>query len=297
MAGTEARLESGFMKFAYFLMVAAVVFPRAQAQSPHQGNNPFPGYKVVGNVYYVGADDITSYLITTPQGHIVLNAGYEDTVPIIRDNIRALGFKPEDVKIMLNSQAHFDHVAGQSALQKLTGAKIYSSAREVAVLESGGVKDPRWGKEQTYPAVHVDHVVKDGEKVQLGGVTVVAHLTPGHSMGCTTWTMTVNEGGRTYNVVFVGGLGINPGVKFVKDPTWPGIVDDYEKTFPVLRALPCDIFLGAHGGYYGMREKVKRMGTGKENPFVDPQGYRDYIDRSEKDFRAQLAGEKAAVRP
>jgi metallo-beta-lactamase class B len=279
------------MNFAQGVLVSAVVLLSARAQSPHEGNKPFPGYKVIGNVYYVGADDITSYLITTPKGHIIVNTGYEDTVPIIRDNIRALGFKPEDVKIMLNGQAHYDHVAGQSALQKLTGAKIYSSAKEVAVVESGGAKDPRWGKEQTYPPVHVDHVVKDGDKVQLGGVTLVAHLTPGHSLGCTTWTMTVTDSGRKYNVVFVGGLSINPGVRLVKDPTWPGIAEDYEKTFKVLRGLPCDVFLGAHGNYYGMLDKVKRIGNGKENPFIDPQGYGAYIDRSEKVFRAQVAAE------
>lgn len=279
------------MNFAHRLVVAALFVSAAHAQSPHEGNKPFPGYKIIANIYYVGADDITSYLITTPQGHIILNAGYEDTVPIIRDNIRALGFKPEDVKIMLNGQAHYDHVEGQRDLQKLTGAKIYSSAREVDVLESGGAKDARFGKEYTYPPVHVDHVVKDGEKVQLGGVTLVAHMTPGHSIGCTTWTMIVEDGGKKYNVVFVGGTTINPGVKLVKNPTWPGIAEDYTRTFQVLRGLPCDVFLGAHGGYYGMLAKYKQMKSGAANPFIDPQGYKDFIDRSEKVFRTQLASE------
>jgi metallo-beta-lactamase class B len=272
------------------LVCAALAFPQAQ----HEGNNPYPPFKIAGNVYYVGADDIASYLITTPQGHIILNNGYEDTVPIIRDNVRALGFRTEDIKIMLNSQAHYDHVAGQGAFQKLTAAKIYSSPQEVAVLESGGAKDPRWGREITYPPVHVDHVVKDGEKVQLGGVTVVAHLTPGHSMGCTTWTMVVNDGGKSYNVVFVGGTGINPGVHFIKNPTWPTIVEDYRKTFPVFRSLKCDIFLGAHGGYFGMKEKRARMKEGGPNPFVDPEGYKKYIDDAEKTVNAQIAAESAA---
>jgi metallo-beta-lactamase class B len=281
------------MKFALGIVPASLLVCALLAQSPHEGNKPFPGYKVIGNIYYVGADDITSYLITTPQGHIILNTGYEDTVPIIQDNVRRLGFRLEDVKIMLNGQAHYDHVAGQRDLQKLTGAKIYSSEKEVEVLESGGAKDPRWGKEQTYPPVHVDHIVKDGEKVQLGGVTLVAHLTPGHSLGCTTWTMTVTDGGRTYDVVFVGGTTINPGVRLVRDPTWPGIAEDYEKTFRILRSLKCDVFLGAHGGYYGMLAKHEKMSQGKANPFIDPQGYRDFIDRAEKVFRAQVASETA----
>ena len=272
---------------AFFLLALAAV-----AQSAHEGNNPFPPYKIIGNIYYVGADDVTSYLITTPQGHIVINAGYEDTVPIIEAGIRKLGFKPSDVKILLNGQAHFDHVAGLSGLQKITGAKIWSSEREVAVLESGGAKDPRWGREVTYPPVHVDHVVRDGETLRLGGVDLVAHLTPGHSIGCTTWTMKVADAGKSYDVVFVGGTTINPGVRFLKDPTWPGIAEDYQRTFQVLHSLPCDVFLGAHGGYYGMQEKVKRM-NGPVNPFIDPQGYRDFIDKSERTFQAQLAAEKA----
>jgi metallo-beta-lactamase class B len=265
----------------------------AAAQGRHEGNQPFPPYKVIGNIYYVGAEDITSYLITTSQGDIVINAGYEDTPPIIEGGIRKLGFHLKDVKFLLNGQAHFDHVAGLSALQKATGAKIWSSQREVAVLESGGAKDPRWGKEVTYPRVHVDHVVTDGEKLTLGGVTLVAHLTPGHSIGCTTWTMKVIDAGKPYDVVFVGGTTINPGVRLVKNPTWPGIASDYEKTFQVLRSLPCDVFLGAHGGYYGMLEKVKQM-NGPVNPFIDPEGYRKFVAKAEKTFRAQLAAETAA---
>jgi len=272
--------------------VCSLVCLAAAAKSPHAGNNPFPPYQVIGNIFYVGADDITSYLITTPKGHIVINAGYEETPPIILASIQKLGFRPTDVKILLNGQAHVDHVAGLHALQKATGAAIWSSEREVAVLESGGVKDPRFGKQFTYPPVHVDHVVRDGEELKLGGVTLVARLTPGHSIGCTTWTMQVTDAGQQYDVVFVGGTGINPGVRLVKNPTWPGIAADFEKTFQVLRSLHCDVFLGAHGSYYGMLEKVKRR-NGPVNPFIDPEGYRQFVDRSEKAFQAQLAAEKA----
>jgi metallo-beta-lactamase class B len=273
--------------FAFFVVSMA-----AAANSPHEGNNPFPPYQVIGNIYYVGADDITSYLITTPQGHIVINAGYEDTAPIVVGSIRKLGFNLADVKILLNGQAHFDHVAGLRAVQKATGAAIWSSEREVAILESGGAKDPLFGKRFTYPPVHVDHVVRDGEELKIGGASLVAHLTPGHSIGCTTWTMKVKDGGKQYDVVFVGGTGINPGIRLVKNPTWPGIAADFEKTFQVLRSLHCDVFLGAHGSYYGMLEKVKRR-TGPANPFIDPEGYRTYVDSAEKAFQAQLRAEKA----
>ncbi|MDE3197535.1 MAG: subclass B3 metallo-beta-lactamase [Acidobacteriota bacterium] len=277
-----------------FVPVSAAVLLSvlAFAQPKHEGNSPIPPYRIIGNIYYVGADDITAYLIATSAGDIVLNAGYEDTAPIVLNGIQKLGFKPRDVKILLNGQAHYDHVAGLKALQDATGAKIWSSEPEVAVLESGGAKDPRWGKEVTYPPVHVDHVVRDGERLTLGGVTLVAHMTPGHSIGCTTWTMQVSDGGRQYDVVFVGGTTINPGVRLVKDPLWPGIAADYETAFRVLRSLHCDVFLGAHGAYYGMREKIRRMG-GPVNPFIDPEGYRNFIDKSEKTFLDQVAAEKA----
>ena len=275
------------------LRSAVVLLASVTLYSQDSDNQPFPPYQIIGNVYYVGASDITSYLITTPAGHILINSGYENTPPIIADGIRKLGFKLNDVKILLNGQAHFDHVAGLRALQKATGAAVWSSEREVVVLESGGAKDTRFGKEFRYPPVHVDHVVRDGEEVKLGGVTLVAHLTPGHSIGCTTWTMKVTGAGKQYDVVFVGGTGINPGVRLVKNPTWPGIAADFEKTFQTLRSLHCDVFLGAHGSYYGMLEKVKRR-NGPVNPFIDPEGYRRFVDRSEKIFQAQLAAEKAA---
>jgi|SRR5579872_5072262 len=276
------------------LRCAVIVLASIALYSQNSDNQPFPPYKIIANVYYVGASDITSYLITTPAGHILINSGYENTPPIIVDGIRKLGFKIEDVKILLNGQAHFDHVAGQAAMQRLTGAKIYSSEPEVAVLESGGKADPRWGHEVTYPVVKVDHVVRDLEQVTLGGVTLTAHMTPGHSIGCTTWTMKVSDGGKSYDVVFVGGTTINPGVKFIGKPTYPGIADDYARTFRVLHALKCDVFLGAHGGYYGMKEKYKKMKDGAgTNPFIDPDGYRTFVDRAEKDYLDQLAKEKA----
>jgi metallo-beta-lactamase class B len=242
----------------------------------------------------VGASDIASFLITTPAGHILVNSGYQDTPPIIRDGIVKLGFKPRDVRILLNSQAHFDHVAGQAEMQRMTGAKIYSSEREMAVLESGGKADPRWGREYAYPAVKVDRVVRDLEEVALGGVTLVAHLTPGHSIGCTTWTLRVPEGGKVYDVVIVGGTSVNSGVRFLRNPTYPGIADDYARTFRILRALPCDVFLASHGFSYGMAEKYGKMKAGAAaNPFIDPEGYRAFVNRAEKEYLDRLAKEKA----
>src|SRR5579872_147468 len=191
-ASIARRYDCHVSRFALLVLTA---FAAAVAQNSRPDNQPFPAYHIIGPVYYVGASDITSYLIATPAGHILINTGYEDTPPIIRDGIVKLGFNPRDVKIILNSQAHFDHVAGTAEMQRLTGAKIYSSRREVAVLESGGKADLRFGREYTYPPVKVDHVVGDLERVTLGGVTLVAHMTPGHSIGCTTWTLRAVDGG------------------------------------------------------------------------------------------------------
>lgn len=278
------------------LLLALAVAYAAFALTPHEGNNPFPAYRIMDNLYYVGTEDIASYLIVTPKGHFILNSGYEETPAMIRRSVEKLGFKITDVKILLNSQAHFDHVAGQAALQKMTGAKIYSSEREVGVLESGGKTDSRYGREVTYPPVHVDHTVTDGERVTLGGVALTAHLTPGHSIGCTTWTMQATDAGRIYDVVFVGGTSINPGVRLVDHPTYPGIAEDFKRTFQTLRSLKCDVFLGAHGGYYGMIEKYKRLEKGAQpNPFIDPEGYRTYVDAAEARFLDQLSAEMARL--
>src|ERR1039458_9099364 len=175
---------------AVFVLLAAASLA---AEAAHPDAQPFPPYRIAGNLYYVGTNDITSYLVTTPAGHIVINAGYEETPALIVDSIEKLGFHARDVKILLNGQAHYDHVAGLAALQKLTGAQIYSSATEVAVLESGGKADFRFGNEYTYPRVKVDRVVNDGDKVTLGGMTLIAHVTGGHSVGCTTWTLAVTD--------------------------------------------------------------------------------------------------------
>jgi metallo-beta-lactamase class B len=273
------------------LLIAVVVMIGAGVT--HTDAQPFPAYRIAGNLYYVGTNDITSYLITTPAGHIVINEGYEETPALIRDSIEKLGFQPHDVKILLNGQAHFDHVAGMAAMQKLTGAQIYSSAAEVPVLESGGKADFRFGNDHTYPPVKVDHVVNDGDKVTLGGVTVVAHVTGGHSVGCTTWTMQVSDDAhKLYDVVIVGGTTINPGVTLLRNVKYPAVSDDFARTFRVLRSLHCDIFLGAHGGYYGMLAKYDRLKRGEPNPFVDPDGYRAHIDAAEKRYQDQLARER-----
>jgi metallo-beta-lactamase class B len=271
-------------------MMAVVVAGRGQDSSTWL--QPFPPYRIAGNLYYVGSKDLASYLIVTPQGDILINSSLQSSVPLIKKSVEELGFKFSDVKILLISHSHWDHAAGSAEIKKLTGAKYMVMDADVPVAESGGRKDFRYGKspEDWYPPAKVDRVLHDGSEVQLGGTVLVAHLTPGHTKGCTTWTMKVKDGGKTYNVVIVGGTYVNPGYKLAGDmAAYPQITQDYEKTFRVLRSLPCDIFLGAHGIYFGMLAKYPRLKQEGAQVFVDPQGYKDYVAEAERAFQAELA--------
>src|SRR6476646_289687 len=233
---------------------------------------PFPAHKVIGNVPYVGSKDLASYLITTPEGHILINSGFDRTVPLIQKSVESLGFKMTDVKIILASHAHSDHVAGHALLQKATGAKVYVMRGDDQVIASGGKGQYMYSSSRWEPC-KVDRVLEDRDEVKLGGITLVARLTPGHTRGCTTWTWRVEDSGKTYDVVVVGSPNVNPGYKLVKNAAYPEIAADFGKTFEVLKGLPCDVFLGAHGSYYGMVERYALLMKGQANAFVNPKGY------------------------
>jgi len=276
-------------------LIAAMGTPaKAQGFDTSSWTTPFPPYRIAGNLYYVGSKDLASYLIVTPQGDILINSSLQSSVPLIKKSVEQLGFKFSDIKILLISHAHWDHAAGSAEIKKLTGAKYMVMDADVPVVESGGRKDFHYGRspEDRYPPAKVDRVLHDGDEVRLGGTVLVAHLTPGHTKGCTTWTMKVNDGGKTYNVVIVGSPNINPGYKLVGDPAYPQMAQDYEKTFQVLKSLPCDIFLGAHGGYYGMLAKYARSKQEGAKAFVDPQGYKAFVADREQVFRAELAKQR-----
>ena len=250
---------------------------------------PFPAHRVIGNVYYVGSKDLAVYLITTDEGHILINSGFEETVPLIRRGVESLGYKMRDVKILLASHAHADHVAGHALLKQLTGAKVYVMRDDETVIASGGKGQYLYTKSRWKPC-EVDRVLNDGEEVKLGGVVLRAHRTPGHTPGCTTWAWRVTEGARAYDVVVIGSPNVNPGYQLVDNEDYPHIADDFATTFQVLKKLECDVFLGAHGSYYGMLVKYERSKDGENsNPFVDPVGYRAYVEQKEKAFRETLA--------
>jgi metallo-beta-lactamase class B len=268
-------------------LVAAQKDPTSRAS-----NQPVEPFRILGNLYYVGASDVTSFLIVTPDGNILLDSGFEETVPLIRDSVKKLGFKMEDVKLLLNSHSHFDHAGGLAALKQLTGAKMVAMDTEAPLLARGGKNDFRFGDDIAFPPVAVDRIVHDGGTVTLGGVTLTAHKTPGHTPGNTTWTMKAQDKGKSYDVVFVGSDTINPGVVLTNNPKYPGIAADYAHTFEVLKSLPCDVFLASHGSFFDLKGKAERLRKGETpNPFVDPQGYREHVKGTEELYRAQLAKE------
>jgi metallo-beta-lactamase class B len=278
--------------FLRFLLVLAACMP-AQAAFQPGWNHPFPPHKIAGNLYYVGTNYLASYLVTTPEGHILINSDFEQSVPLIRASVEKLGFKFTDIKILLLSHAHDDHAAGSALVKKLTGAKFMVMEGDVAEVEHGGAGDFQYDSRWT-PA-KADRVLHDGDKVSLGGSVLTAHLTAGHTKGCTTWTMKVSDGGKGYNVVIVGSPNVNEGYKLVNNPKYPQIAADFAHQFDVLKSLPCDIFLGAHGAYYGMDEKYKKLQSGAGNVWVDPAGYRAYIDDRWKAFENELKRQRAGM--
>ena len=277
--------------------LASVLSTRtAASQASPDWTEPFPPFRIAGNLYYVGSKGLANYLITTPQGHILINSDLEENVPLIKASIEQLGFKFNDVKILLINHAHWDHNAGSAKVKELTGAKYMVMDGDVAVVESGGKSDFHYGADPAmrYPPTKVDRVLHDGDKVTLGNAALVAHLTPGHTRGNTTWTLAVRDGDKTYNAVIIGSPNVNPGYKLVGKASYPGIVQDYERTFRVLKSLPCDLFLGAHGAYYDLEAKYARMKAGSADAFVDREGCAKFIDEKEKAFRLELAKQSVA---
>lgn len=275
-------------------MIAVTGIAAAQGNPP-EWTEPFPPFKIAGNLYYVGSKGLANYLIATSQGNILINSDLEANVPLIKASIEKLGFKFSDTKILLISHAHNDHDAASAMVKRLTGAKYMVMDVDVPVVESGGKEDFQYGDTPAdlYEPTKVDRILHDGDKVTLGGTVLIARLTPGHTKGCTTWTMEVNEGGMTYNVAIVGSPYVNPGYKLVGNAKYPQIAGDYAREFRVLKSLPVDIFLGAHGSYFDLDAKYARLKDGKPSPFIDLDGYKKFVDAAERAFRAELAKQKA----
>ena len=281
---------------AHLLQLASLVASPLAAQtaeelfkrnigSPDQFNKPFPPHKVIGNIYYVGSESLSSFLVVTPQGNILINSCFEKTVPVIRASVEKLGFKFTDIKILLGSHAHGDHMEGDAMVKELTGAQVMAMAEDVPALmkiQPGGKPHP------------LDRTLHDGDEVKLGGMTLVAHLTAGHTRGCTTWTTKAQEAGKSHDVVIIGSVGVNPGYILVNNKDVPDIAGEYQRSFKLLRSLPCDVPLGSHPSMYNMQAKYAKLGKGP-NPFIDPEGYKHELDVQQHAFEEKLAEQKKAA--
>jgi metallo-beta-lactamase class B len=276
------------------LLLCPVVAKAQLSEDWRPWNNPVPPVRIIGNIYYVGASEVSSFLITTPNGHILIDSGFDETVPLIQANMKHLGFKLEDVKILLNSHAHADHAGGLATLKQLTGAKLFASKADAEILTNGGKGDFHWGDRLTFNPVKVDRTFGDKETVELGGVKLIARLTPGHTKGATTWTLKVKDGDKVYDIVIISSASV-PGYTLVNNTNYPKIIDDYAYTFKLLKSLPCDVFLAPHGSMFGLLAKQERLKKDAEtNPFLDPQGYRTYVQNAEQTYLKQLEKERQA---
>jgi metallo-beta-lactamase class B len=278
------------------LLVSLCLVASAGAQQNPDWTRPFPPFKLIGNVYWVGTYDLSTYLIATDAGHILINTGLAETVPEIKNGVEQLGFDFGDVEILLATHAHWDHVAGLAELERLTGAQVWMSEADAVLLEDGGKSDFRFGNDRdtSFEPVIVDRRLLDQDTIALGGVTLTAHHHPGHTKGATSFTLTVREGDRDYRVVIANMGSINPGVTVSGMPKYPTIGDDYARTFAAQKALPVDVFLASHASQFGMHQKYRPGDPYDPNRFVDPNGYLAAVERLERSFREQLARERAA---
>jgi metallo-beta-lactamase class B len=272
-----------------FICLLYSVCSFAQASATWRSwNEPVEPFRIVGNVYYVGAREVSSFLITSAQGHILLDGGFVESAAIIRDNIRKLGFKPEDVKYLVGSHAHFDHAGGLAQLKQWTGARFAASREDGALMVRGGRGDFAFGDKLTFPAVVPDKILVDGDGISVGDARMIAHLTPGHTKGCTTWTTEAEENRRSYHVVFLCSTSV-PGYTLVHNPAYPNIADDYRSTFAFLKSLPCDVFLAPHGSMFRLSEKlVARKNDVGRNSFIDVDEFQAFVDRSKREFEREL---------
>ena len=279
------------MKIARVIQIATLTAVAALAQNqqkaaPRDWNKPFPPHKVIGNIYSIGTAEISTFVITTTEGNILINSDFETTVPFLRANMEKLGLKLTDTKIILGSHAHGDHMEADAMLKELSGARVMAMEQDVPALRNmkpGGKAHP------------IDKIFKDGDEVKLGTTTIKAHLTAGHTKGCTTFSMQTQEAGKTYNVVIVCSVGWNPGYVLWNNKDYPQIADDYVKSFKTLRSLACDIFLGPHGNFYDLEGKYPKMAKGGANPYIDPAGYQAYVDLKEKQFLDEFNRQKQAA--
>ena len=292
-----------FLPSLLLLLCCTSIFAHAETETDPSWTTPIAPFQIADNLYYVGSQDLASYLVVTPKGNILINANLDSSPPQIRASVEKLGFRWTDTKILLNGQAHFDHMGGAAEVIRETHAQNMVMDGDVSVVETGGRSDFLSPSPNipTYAPVRVDRVLHDEDTVSLGGVTLTAHKTAGHTRGCTTWTMRAHlpgePAGTLRDIVIVGGVGFWSEYHLVATPghpvSYPGIVQDFQHTFAVLQALPCDVFLGAHGGYFDMLAKLKRYPQDGPRVFIDPAGYKEFVGNAQEKFEKALSKQQA----
>ena len=273
------------------LFCGALIVSPAAAQ-PDGWAKPFPGHRVIGNLYAVGTYDLASFLITSQDGHILINTGLEDSTSLIRENIESLGFRLEDVRILLTTQAHWDHTAALAEIKEIADAEMWATAGDAPVLEDGGFSDPHFGGRESFAPVKVDRILTDAEVIELGETRLTVLETPGHTVGSSSYTMTVREAGRDYAVVIANMGSINAGKRLVVEPTYPGVAEDFAETFRRQKLLPVDVWVASHGSQYGLHEKYKAGQPYDPDTFVDPAGFLAEVERLERVYLEQVAAER-----
>ena len=279
------------MRSIMVLCCAVLVISPATAQ-PDGWTTPFPGHRVIGNLYAVGTYDLASFLITSADGHILINTGLEDSTSLIRENIESLGFRLEDVRILLTTQAHWDHTAALADIKEIADAEMWATAGDAPVLEDGGFSDPHFGGRESFTPVNVDRILTDTEVIAVGETRLTVLETPGHTVGSSSYTMTVREAGRDYAVVIANMGTINEGKRLVVDPTYPGVAEDFAETFRRQKLLPVDVWVASHGSQYGLHEKYQAGQPYDPDTFVDPAGFLAEVERLERVYLEQVAAER-----
>jgi metallo-beta-lactamase class B len=299
----RARLE---VVMAAMLAAVVALAGGARSQVSPEWTEPVPPFALADGLYYVGSKGLASYLVTTPEGHVLINSNVADCLPLLRESVAKLGFQFSDIKILLISHAHWDHCAGSAAIKDATGAQYMVMEGDAEVVESGGKADFQYGgsPEAQYPPTKVDRVLHDRDEVRLGDTVLVAHLTPGHTKGCTTWTLkarSLADPTKLLDAVIVGSPNVNDGYRLVNNQAYWEIAADYDDALVTLASLPCDLFLGAHGSYFDLEAKFARRGeggasaAGMGNPFVDPEGYKEFVAAKKKAFEEELAQQVEAL--
>lgn len=291
------------VRLFWLFLILFSISPLSNAATDSAWTTPLAPFQIADNLYYVGSRDLASYLVVTPKGNILINANLETSPKQIRASVEKLGFHWKDTRILLNSQAHFDHMSGAAEVIRETHAKDMVMDGDVSVAETGARTDflAPSPNIRTFTPVHVDRVLHDGDTVSLGGVTLTAHKTAGHTRGCTTWTMRSHlpgePAGTLRNIVIVGGVSFWSEYHFVATPnhrvSYPSILQDFQHTFAVLRALPCDVFLGAHGSYFGMLTKLKLYSKEGPRAFIDHAGYEDFVADAQRTFEQAVSAQRS----